>query len=337
MKQDFTPKLLFAGLLMLAMAGMTSCNDGSSENTMPQPEQQANGQDNVVAASDDDHDSDSDTDTDDDGKDLEILKRQCNELKSHVTTLESQLSEYNREQQETVEKLGKDISEFSIFKFMAILAIAFSVISIAISVMLNKTRSRQKTEARQETSIATSPKTPVETDRQHRNSQDNRATVTQLQDELLSIKNQLKEASVTLASLRAEVTRLKTAAREPQRHAQQQTPPPIDRNPRKTDSTPKPPTKTVYFEETRNGRFENASETEEDGYSNYVCHIAGDTAVFEPINNLERLKSADHIMEAVTFTGDKATAREAVIISPGKAERDGSGWRITKKAEVRFK
>lgn len=333
MRQYITPKLLFAGLLMLAMSGMASCNDGSPEKPETQTEQPVTGQDNVVAASDEEHVEDHDNDPDDTEQELEKTKHLLSELSGKVETLESQLSEYKQGLEKANEKL-KD--EFGFIKIMAILAIVFSVISIAISVILSRKRSDQNNDALTESDIRGRAGNPGNTNRLQQNSRHTSAATTQLQNELSGIRKQLSETSNKLALLQTEVTRLKTATREPQRHAQRQAPPPIDSNPRRTDNAPKTPTKTVYFEQTRNGRFENPSDVEEKGYSNYVCETAGDTAIFRPIKNMEKLRSAEHLQEAVRFEGDKDGARDAEI-TPGKAERDGSGWRITEKAVVRFK
>ncbi|GEM_PF-5882089 len=335
MRQYITPKLLFAGLFMLAMSGMASCNDGSPEKPKTQTEQPATGQDNVVAASGNEHDKDLDDD-DDTEQELEKTKHLLSELNGKVEALETQLSGYKQEQQTAIDNLGEKYKGSEIIKIMAILAIVFSVISIAISVILSRKRSDQNNDALTESDIRGRAGVPGNTNRLQQNSRHNPAATTQLQNELLSIRKQLSETSDKLALLQTEVTRLKTATREPQRQAQRQAPPPIDSNPRRTDNAPKTPTKTVYFEQTRNGRFENPSDVEEKGYSNYVCETAGDTAIFSPIKNMEKLRSAEHLQEAVRFEGDKDGARDAEI-TPGKAARDGSGWRITEKAVVRFK
>ena len=325
MRQYITPKLLFAGLFMLAMSGMASCNDGSPEKPKAQTEQTATGQDNVVAASGNEHDKDLDDD-DDTEQELEKTKHLLSELNGKVEALETQLSGYKQEQQTAIDNLGEKYKGSEIIKIMAILAIVFSVISIAISVILSRKRSDQNNDALTESDIRGRAGNPGNTNRLQQNSRHTSAATTQLQNELSGIRKQLSETSNKLALLQTEVTR----------HAQRQAPPPIDSNPRRTDNAPKTPTKTVYFEQTRNGRFENPSDVEEKGYSNYVCETAGDTAIFSPIKNMEKLRSAEHLQEAVRFEGDKDGARDAEI-TPGKAARDGSGWRITEKAVVRFK
>ena len=308
MRQYFTPKLLFAGLFMLAMSGMASCNSGSSEGSKLQTEQPANV--GAVTASNNNHDEDHDNDSDDAAKELEKTKHQLSELSSKVETLESQLSEYEQGHDKANEEL-KD--EFGIIKVMAIIAIIFSVISIAISVLFGRKTSTHD-------NIIDS-----------RSKDDHSRQLNELRTSILNLQKEANENKTLLLLLKKEVTALE--AEKGQRQATAQ---PTYANQRKPNTPQKIPTKTVYFEETMNGRFENPSDTIDEGYSNYICKITGDTAIFEPIKNLERLKSADHLKEAVRFEGDKDRARDAEI-KPGKAVKEGSRWRITEKAVVRFK
>lgn len=213
------------------------------------------------------------------------------------------------------ESSGKAMGHIKLLYALSIIAIVLSAIAIILLLMvIKRVSSRPSGKGRAQ---EPQPKPSGQSTK-----------TTTLQNDIFSIRTALAKTSKQISDLQTEVAALKE-------RQQQATPQPTYANQRKQDTTPKIQTRTVYFEETKNGCFKNESDTE-DSYSNYVCKITGNDAIFEPINKLEKLKSSGHLKDAATLIGDKDRARDAEI-KPGKAVKEGSRWRITEKAVVRFK
>lgn len=94
--------------------------------------------------------------------------------------------------------------------------------------------------------------------------------------------------------------------------------------------------KNSYFGPANSeGKFENESSHHRSGYSIYECTITDDKAVFAPCNNMDAIRSYDHMIYAVEFTGAaRDKAKHMTIVDKGKAERRGSSWYVTTKAKV---